>query len=498
VSAGEMEIDDGLEGNDDGMAGPGETFELSVSLRNEGDESASDVDAVLTSDDPLVEVLEGTAHYGDIAPGADSEPTSAFSLSVDPTCPDAHVALLDLTVSEGDVRTVWPEAVSLTVSAPVASVAAYSVDDTRDGDGDGSPEPGEGFLLMVDVRNRGGAPARSPVVEVASLDPYLSVVDGTVGLDDVAPGDGRQCVFEMSVSPGCPLPSFPEIELELTTSFGYSSVDTFAVAVGRTGMTDDFESGAPGWTHGGEGDLWTLSDNRSHSGATSWYSGGEGWQYDDGMDASLVSPEFVAGVDTELRFWMWYEFPIYHEDGLYVEILQGNEAVDTLDFIGSGGALNHLGSIGNTWLEYGYSLERDPGETLSVRFRLSTDDADVAEGVYLDDVVVTSGVVPTETGAEPASAADVPALLRQNRPNPFTSSTTIAFTMFTEAPVALSVYNIQGRLIRTVLEDVRGRGDHSMTWDGKDELGVDVAAGVYLYRLSVADYEDTGKMILVR
>jgi len=301
------------------------------------------------------------------------------------------------------------------------------------------------------------------------------------------------------VLPGCAEPSFPELTIETTTVDGFSFSEGLRIAVGNAGFAHDFESGEAGWAHGGATDSWILTDNRSHSGDHGWYAGTPGtWTYSNNEHTHLDSPWFVRGEDAELTFWFWYEFPIYHEDGLYVEILQGNEAVDTLDFIGSGGALNHLGSIGNTWLEYGYSLERDPGETLSVRFRLSTDDADVAEGVYLDDVVVTSGVVPTETGAEPASAADVPALLRQNRPNPFTSSTTIAFTMFTEAPVALSVYNIQGRLIRTVLEDVRGRGDHSMTWDGKDELGVDVAAGVYLYRLSVADYEDTGKMILVR
>ena len=46
--------------------------------------------------------------------------------------------------------------------------------------------------------------------------------------------------------------------------------------------------------------------------------------------------------------------------------------------------------------------------------------------------------------------------------------------------------------------EVTFEGDHAVTWDGTDELGVDVAAGVYMYRLAYEEYEETRKMILVR
>jgi flagellar hook assembly protein FlgD len=70
--------------------------------------------------------------------------------------------------------------------------------------------------------------------------------------------------------------------------------------------------------------------------------------------------------------------------------------------------------------------------------------------------------------------------------------------MAADGPVTLSVYNIQGRLIRTLLDEARWAGEHSAFWDGKDELGVDVAAGVYMCRLSFGEHEATRKMILVR
>jgi flagellar hook assembly protein FlgD len=64
--------------------------------------------------------------------------------------------------------------------------------------------------------------------------------------------------------------------------------------------------------------------------------------------------------------------------------------------------------------------------------------------------------------------------------------------------VELTVYNIQGRLIRTLTEGSRPAGEYEAAWDGTDEYGIDVAAGVYLYRLRLGELEETRKMILVR
>ena len=61
----------------------------------------------------------------------------------------------------------------------------------------------------------------------------------------------------------------------------------------------------------------------------------------------------------------------------------------------------------------------------------------------------------------------------------------------------LTVYNIQGRLIRTLVAGSQAAGEHEVAWDGTDEYGIDVAAGVYLYRLRSGELEETRKMILL-
>jgi len=157
-----------------------------------------------------------------------------------------------------------------------------------------------------------------------------------------------------------------------------------------------------------------------------------------------------------------------------------------------------LGSIGNDWLEYRYALPGSAGDTLQIRFRFTSDSADVAEGVYIDDVSVLVADAPTDTGADDAGEELPRISLQQNHPNPFSPSTLITFSLVTRGEVRLTVYNIQGRLIRTLVAGSHPAGEHEVAWDGTDEYGIDVAAGVYLYRLRSGELEETRKMILLR
>jgi hypothetical protein len=493
-------LDDAGGGNGDGLAGPGETVDVALTVRNLGTAEAPSVEASISTDDPEVTIVSADCAYGDIGAGSDAVGSPALTVSIDADCEDGHVVLFDVVISSGGIRTTWTGAVAMTVAAPVLSAGSYSIDDTSGGNGDGVADPGEALRIMVAIENGGLAPALSAAATLSSDAPEITVTQGDAWLADVAAGDTAHAVFGIAVSPDCPIPFFAPLVLGTTTSDGFADEDTLVVTVGAVGFAHDFEDGESGWVHGGAGDLWGLTDNRSHSGSTSWYCGSQTtWEYEDNMECFLDSPEFVVGPGSELSFWCWYEFPIYREDGFYVEILEAGVPVDTLDFIGSGGALGELGSIGNDWLEYRYPIGGQVGDTVQARFHVTSDDSNVEEGVYIDDVSVTCGAIPSGAGVpEEGPGVETPIALHQNRPNPFTPSTTIAFTLRRPGHVTLAVYNIQGRRIATLLDEDTYEGDHTVSWDGTDELGVDVAAGVYMYRLAYEEFEETRKMILVR
>jgi flagellar hook assembly protein FlgD len=85
-----------------------------------------------------------------------------------------------------------------------------------------------------------------------------------------------------------------------------------------------------------------------------------------------------------------------------------------------------------------------------------------------------------------------------NAPNPFNPRTTLSFVLESAGSVSLKVYDVSGRLVRTLLNETRGAGPVSAVWDGTDEQGRPAASGVYLARMESRDRALTRRMTLVR
>jgi hypothetical protein len=89
------------------------------------------------------------------------------------------------------------------------------------------------------------------------------------------------------------------------------------------------------------------------------------------------------------------------------------------------------------------------------------------------------------------------AVLFPNYPNPFNPTTTIRFDLPRPAAVSLSVYDVVGRTVRTLIAGANHRqGPHSIVWDGRDDRGVAVASGVYFYELRAGREVLARKMVL--
>lgn len=90
-------------------------------------------------------------------------------------------------------------------------------------------------------------------------------------------------------------------------------------------------------------------------------------------------------------------------------------------------------------------------------------------------------------------------LLHQNSPNPFNPQTTISFDLPQEARANLRVFDMSGRLLRTLLNDeTASQGRNEVVWNGRDGSGRQVSSGVYFYKLETGDFVETRSMILVK
>lgn len=102
--------------------------------------------------------------------------------------------------------------------------------------------------------------------------------------------------------------------------------------------------------------------------------------------------------------------------------------------------------------------------------------------------------VPPAIVAHVRDAARV--VLQQNYPNPFNPTTTIDFAIDSAEHVTLSIYDVSGRRVTTLVDGTLAAGAHSEVWDGRDAHGARVASGVYFYRLTAGQSTRTRKAIL--
>jgi hypothetical protein len=86
----------------------------------------------------------------------------------------------------------------------------------------------------------------------------------------------------------------------------------------------------------------------------------------------------------------------------------------------------------------------------------------------------------------------------QNFPNPFAQTTKIAYSVATPSIVEISVFNVEGRKVRTIVSEFALPGRYVTSWDGRSDAGAQASPGVYFCRMSVADFRSAKKMLFLR
>lgn len=135
-------------------------------------------------------------------------------------------------------------------------------------------------------------------------------------------------------------------------------------------------------------------------------------------------------------------------------------------------------------------------------FFITFDMSQLTNGVdamkVIRDAVAWFNVPDTGVG-EPDDGGTTPRLaLEQNRPNPFNPTTSIAYSLQGAGSVNVTVYDVSGRKVRTLVDSRQEAGPHSVTWDGCNDRGEVVGSGVYLYRMETDGYSASKKMVLMK
>jgi hypothetical protein len=177
----------------------------------------------------------------------------------------------------------------------------------------------------------------------------------------------------------------------------------------------------------------------------------------------------------------------------------GGEGICSFSFLGDG--IDHTFEVQGGSVPLNFAGELPPGVYFlfanlraDVNVNLAESDSRLATGSFDFEFSVSSSPSAVGPGGVPARTALLGAF-----PNPFNPRTTIGFRLEGTETVALRVFDLAGRLVRTLVGgEVREPGRHDIAWNGRDDDGRRVASGTYFYRLEAGRYAETRSLVLVK
>ncbi len=105
--------------------------------------------------------------------------------------------------------------------------------------------------------------------------------------------------------------------------------------------------------------------------------------------------------------------------------------------------------------------------------------------------------IPSEVGDDTAGSLNVNRLY-QNTPNPFNPRTQIKFSLAQSGPVQISIFDVNGRLVKTLVNGTRTAGTYTEVWDGTNDLGKKVGSGVYWSQMKAGSFVSNKKMVILK
>ncbi len=459
---------------------PGDTVGLFCIVKNYGGAVSEIKEIILTTDDTLTVIIDERDTISPIPPsGVD---TLEFEIAVTENAENGHTIRFSLSDIGGFTEII---------KTPILILTGVHKD--------GPVDAGDSGVVSLTLKNAGYGMAQDVTISVSSLDDLLHFSLSEAYIDSIIPDSSATVPFEFSLSPECPTPYLA------TCIVDFCSVDTFLIAVGCYGLSDDFE-GDTTWYATGD---WHIDEYNSYSPSHSFYCGdSKSREYRTGACDSLISPPFYVDENSTLSFWHWFDMAGLEDladpgcDGLYVGVIDSSDFY-LLDFIGSGGALDSLYNSCPFWYKSTYDLSFIPaGREVQILFKFISNGSRCGKGWYIDDV----SVQPTYLQVEEETLQFT---LFQNFPNPFREKTVIRWkgNAPRSSPFALRIYDLSGRLVKSFVISHQALGGELMTndqcpmtitWYGRDDSGKLLPGGMYFYRLEAGKHSITKKLIFLR
>ncbi len=369
---------------------------------------------------------------------------------------------------------------SFTVAAPDLQIQQFYLDAE-------TLLPGSQIPLGLELINTGTDDIFGFDIEYLSASSYLEFENNSFHIDSyLMPGDGLLLNNFINVDGSAPSSLLAEFQVICRTYWQeqlYVFENSLFFTTGQIGFTDEFDN-VEMWELDPE---WQLVNTTYFS---EQYSLSCRPEYVGCYRAESPLLNYLPGL--EVLFQYKYKMPMYGNDGVYV-LLETENTVDTLLFLGAGGALLETERtpqiyIESDWAEYQLSLDDillntpDPGTQFSIALQFTVPEIFDGFNEYslMQDIGVffDSFFVGQQREKPDPPHNDV----LQIYPNPSSAAGLPRFSAYSrgEYPLKMKIYDIKGKLIRQEKYQGLGDGRIELFWNGKDEWGKPAASGLYI------------------
>jgi len=211
-----------------------EIITLNVTFENVGIDDATNVSALLSTDDDYVTITSANTNIGNIGANTSVTIYDAFEIEVANNIPDQHQIAFNIEITGQET---WNSTIFITFNAPLLEAGAMEIVDSG---GDGILDPGETATILIPILNAGNVTSEDIIAELTSASPDLiTIIEGTVNMSGLGIGEDDIASFEIEVADDATLGTIATLVL-MVNSGGYNSAFPYYPSIGL--IMEDFET----------------------------------------------------------------------------------------------------------------------------------------------------------------------------------------------------------------------------------------------------------------
>ncbi len=358
------------------------------------------------------------------------------------------------------------------VAAANLSVASVTVSNAGP---NGVADPGQTVHLSVELANLGTLGATALNATLGTSTALVTIPQGSSAYPNLTLGaTGTNLVdFEVAVGPDFVCGNPIALQLVVTYAGGISPTTTLNFTLG---------TGVPNGAAVSVAPALAIPDNNATGVTSTLNVVGSGGTVTSNFNVNVnITHPYIGDLLVKLRSPAGTLVTLHNKTGSSADNIIGNYPL-TLTPAQSLASLVGQ-SLDGTW---SLVVSDNAGQDVGILNSWGINDI---TGYQCEDYVsaVDHGVLPTRFA------------VGQNHPNPFNPSTTINFAVPENAgQVTLAIFDVSGRLVRTLESGSLGAGTYTREWDGRDDMGRAVSSGTYFYRLAGNEFSEARKMILLQ